>query len=58
MLLHRGFPLETLMNQCFSTAEDLGKGRQMPVHYQVRAPVLLMMMMMMMIPFLLPCVPV
>jgi 2-oxoisovalerate dehydrogenase E1 component alpha subunit len=33
VLLYRGFTLRQFMNQCFSTAEDLGKGRQMPVHY-------------------------
>ncbi|AEY01049.1 3-methyl-2-oxobutanoate dehydrogenase [Oceanimonas sp. GK1] len=36
-LLHRGFTLEQFMNQLFSNAEDLGKGRQMPVHYGCRA---------------------
>ncbi|KAJ1674403.1 hypothetical protein EV182_003344, partial [Spiromyces aspiralis] len=33
VLLYRGFGLENFMNQCFSNALDLGKGRQMPVHY-------------------------
>lgn len=32
-LAYRGFPLEQFMNQNFSNAEDLGKGRQMPIHY-------------------------
>lgn len=30
---HRGFTLQDIVNQCFSNAKDLGKGRQMPVHY-------------------------
>lgn len=29
----RGFTVEQFMNQLFSNAKDLGKGRQMPVHY-------------------------
>ena len=29
----RGFPLDRFMNQCFGNAADVGKGRQMPVHY-------------------------
>ncbi len=33
VLMYRGFTLEEFMNQCFSTAKDYGKGRQMPVHY-------------------------
>ena len=32
-LRFRGFSTEQFMNQLFSNAEDLGKGRQMPVHY-------------------------
>ncbi|CAB4489427.1 hypothetical protein RhiirA5_345994 [Rhizophagus irregularis] len=32
-LLYRGFTLDELMNQCYSNENDLGKGRQMPVHY-------------------------
>ncbi|KAK1923725.1 putative branched-chain alpha-keto acid dehydrogenase E1-alpha subunit [Papiliotrema laurentii] len=33
-LLHRGFPLNSLMAQCFGNVEDTStKGRQMPVHY-------------------------
>ncbi|WP_019934307.1 thiamine pyrophosphate-dependent dehydrogenase E1 component subunit alpha [Oceanimonas smirnovii] len=35
-LLHRGFTLEQFMNQLFSNERDLGKGRQMPVHYGSR----------------------
>ncbi|KAJ1963140.1 hypothetical protein H4R35_007279 [Dimargaris xerosporica] len=35
-LLHRGFSLEAFMNQCYGNALDLGKGRQMPVHYGTR----------------------
>lgn len=33
VLLRRGFTLDDFCNQCFSNADDLGKGRQMPVHY-------------------------
>lgn len=32
-LAFRGFTIEQFMNQLFSNAKDLGKGRQMPVHY-------------------------
>ncbi|WP_125559485.1 thiamine pyrophosphate-dependent dehydrogenase E1 component subunit alpha [Pseudoalteromonas rubra] len=32
-LHYRGFSLEQFMNQLFSNEKDLGKGRQMPVHY-------------------------
>lgn len=32
-LMWRGFTLEQFCNQCFSNKADLGKGRQMPVHY-------------------------
>ena len=35
-LRFRGFSTEQFMNQLFSNAEDLGKGRQMPVHYGSR----------------------
>ncbi len=31
--MYRGLPLEDFMNQCYGNTEDLGKGRQMPVHY-------------------------
>ena len=33
LLMWRGFTLEQFCNQCFSNGADLGKGRQMPVHY-------------------------
>ncbi|WP_417605269.1 thiamine pyrophosphate-dependent dehydrogenase E1 component subunit alpha [Oceanimonas baumannii] len=36
-LLHRGFPLDQVMDQLFATEDDLGRGRQMPVHYGSRA---------------------
>lgn len=36
-IMWRGFSLDQFMNQCFSTDADLGKGRQMPVHYGSRA---------------------
>lgn len=32
-LIFRGFSLENFMNQMFSNESDLGKGRQMPIHY-------------------------
>jgi 2-oxoisovalerate dehydrogenase E1 component alpha subunit len=37
VLMWRGFTLEQFTNQCFANAGDLGKGRQMPVHYGSRA---------------------
>eukprot|EP00590_Aulacoseira_subarctica_P002321 CAMPEP_0172420898 /NCGR_PEP_ID=MMETSP1064-20121228/7207_1 /TAXON_ID=202472 /ORGANISM="Aulacoseira subarctica , Strain CCAP 1002/5" /LENGTH=455 /DNA_ID=CAMNT_0013161041 /DNA_START=151 /DNA_END=1518 /DNA_ORIENTATION=- len=37
LLMWRGFTLEQFTNQCFSNDLDLGKGRQMPVHYGSRA---------------------
>lgn len=37
VLMWRGFTLEQFTNQCFSNDRDLGKGRQMPVHYGSRA---------------------
>lgn len=36
-LRYRGFSLEQFMNQLFSNELDLGKGRQMPVHYGSQA---------------------
>jgi len=33
VLLWRGFSLQQAADQCFSNEMDLGKGRQMPVHY-------------------------
>ena len=35
-LRFRGFTTEQFMNQLFSNVKDLGKGRQMPVHYGSR----------------------
>ncbi|WDE03467.1 thiamine pyrophosphate-dependent dehydrogenase E1 component subunit alpha [Thalassomonas viridans] len=32
-LMFRGFTTEQFMNQMFSNEKDLGKGRQMPIHY-------------------------
>ncbi|BDY05712.1 thiamine pyrophosphate-dependent dehydrogenase E1 component subunit alpha [Ferrimonas sp. YFM] len=32
-LRYRGFTTEQFMNQMFSNVKDLGKGRQMPIHY-------------------------
>uniref|UniRef100_A0A7S2UAE3 2-oxoisovalerate dehydrogenase subunit alpha n=1 Tax=Attheya septentrionalis TaxID=420275 RepID=A0A7S2UAE3_9STRA len=37
LLMWRGFTLEQFSNQCFSNDLDLGRGRQMPVHYGSRA---------------------
>lgn len=37
LLMWRGFTLDQFTNQCFSNDRDLGKGRQMPVHYGSRA---------------------
>jgi 2-oxoisovalerate dehydrogenase E1 component alpha subunit len=37
LLMWRGFTLEQFTDQCFSNSADLGKGRQMPVHYGSRA---------------------
>mmetsp|Transcript_473 Transcript_473/g.737 ORF Transcript_473/g.737 Transcript_473/m.737 type:complete len:560 (-) Transcript_473:129-1808(-) len=37
LLMWRGFTLEQFCNQCFSNDHDLGKGRQMPIHYGCRA---------------------
>ena len=37
VLLWRGFGLPSFASQCFSNADDMGKGRQMPVHYGSRA---------------------
>ena len=33
VLLWRGFSVQEALDQCFSNENDLGKGRQMPVHY-------------------------
>ena len=33
VLFYRGFTLQQAADQCFSNEGDLGKGRQMPVHY-------------------------
>jgi 2-oxoisovalerate dehydrogenase E1 component alpha subunit len=37
ILMWRGFTLDQFCNQCFSNDLDLGKGKQMPVHYGSRA---------------------
>jgi len=36
VLLYRGFTVQQAADQCFSNEDDLGKGRQMPVHYGCR----------------------
>ncbi|CAA16329.2 2-oxoisovalerate dehydrogenase subunit alpha, mitochondrial [Caenorhabditis elegans] len=33
VLLWRGYTMENFMNQCYGNADDLGKGRQMPMHF-------------------------
>ncbi|XP_076069867.1 2-oxoisovalerate dehydrogenase subunit alpha, mitochondrial-like [Oratosquilla oratoria] len=33
VLMWRGFTLDKFMNQCYGNEGDIGKGRQMPVHY-------------------------
>jgi len=33
----RGFTIDDFCNQCYSNTLDLGKGRQMPVHYGSKA---------------------
>lgn len=33
VLMYRGFPLIQFMHQCYGNRKDIGKGRQMPVHY-------------------------
>jgi len=37
LLMWRGFTLQQFADQCFSNESDLGKGRQMPVHYGSKA---------------------
>ena len=37
VLMWRGFTMSQFADQCFSNKGDLGKGRQMPVHYGSRA---------------------
>ncbi|KAK2171678.1 hypothetical protein NP493_1042g00039 [Ridgeia piscesae] len=33
VLMWRGFTLDNFMDQCYGNVSDVGKGRQMPVHY-------------------------
>uniref|UniRef100_A0A0N5AU77 2-oxoisovalerate dehydrogenase subunit alpha n=1 Tax=Syphacia muris TaxID=451379 RepID=A0A0N5AU77_9BILA len=33
VLLWRGFTIEDIVSQCYGNSNDLGKGKQMPVHY-------------------------
>ncbi|KAJ8957591.1 hypothetical protein NQ317_010770 [Molorchus minor] len=33
VLIWRGFTLQQLVDQCYGNKDDIGKGRQMPVHY-------------------------
>lgn len=37
VLMWRGFDLNSFADQCFSNEGDLGKGRQMPIHYGTAA---------------------
>lgn len=37
VLMWRGFTLQQFADQCFSNKSDLGKARQMPIHYGSRA---------------------
>lgn len=37
MIMWRGFTLQQFADQCLSNEADLGKGRQMPIHYGSRA---------------------
>lgn len=37
VLMWRGYPLQSFMNQCYGNDYDLGRGRQMPVHYGSKA---------------------
>ena len=37
VLLWRGFTLQNICDQCFGNVDDVGKGRQMPVHYGSKA---------------------
>ena len=37
VLMWRGFPLQSFADQLFGNSGDLGKGRQMPVHYGSKA---------------------
>ena len=31
--MYRGFSLDQFCNQCYGNQEDLGRGKQMPIHY-------------------------
>lgn len=35
--MYRGYTLEQFVNQCYGNKNDIGKGRQMPVHYGIDA---------------------
>jgi hypothetical protein len=36
ILVWRGLPLDSFMDQCYGNCGDVGKGKQMPVHYGSR----------------------
>lgn len=31
--MYRGFGLDQFCHQCYGNSQDLGKGKQMPIHY-------------------------
>lgn len=33
VLMYRGFTMQQFVSQCYGNVDDIGKGRQMPVHY-------------------------
>lgn len=37
VLMYRGYTLDQFVNQCYGNMRDLGKGRQMPVHYGIQS---------------------
>lgn len=37
VLMYRGYTLDQFVNQCYGNKNDIGKGRQMPVHYGIKS---------------------
>lgn len=35
--MYRGYTLDQFVNQCYGNKNDIGKGRQMPVHYGIKS---------------------
>lgn len=35
--MYRGYTLEQFVNQCYGNKNDIGRGRQMPVHYGINS---------------------